>query len=199
MRESLFMNEKVKTITVLFLLSFTCFLTQCKGCLDVDNETHQLVPDQVLYTVSCGFPAPYFDVEIVTAPNESYYYRVQGSYTPWVSVPANIIIMIALYALLMFAASGKFIVLNRFLNVTLVLILLFSSGLLLPYFPEILQQITFYLYAYPVMAIQSLFEFMKLEALKQNISPRVYLVLLIVLFYYLVPLPGRIKKKILSG
>jgi hypothetical protein len=79
-----------------------------------------------------------------------------------------------------------------------VLILLFSSGLLIPYFPEILQQIAFYLYGYPVMAIQNLFEFLKLDAFKQNVSPRIYLVLLIILFYYLVPLAGRIKKKIFA-
>lgn len=203
------MNEKVKTITIIFLLSFTFFLTQCRGCLDVDNETNRIVPGQVAYTVSCGFPAPYFDTEIVTSASSdkketgdrdiSYYYRIKGTDMNGVSIPVNIIVMAALYVLLMFLASGKFIVLNRFLNVTLVLILLFSSGLLIPYFPEILQQITVYLYVYPVMAIQNLFEFLKLDAFKQNASPRIYLVLLIVLFYYLVPLAGRIKNKIFAG
>lgn len=202
------MNEKVKTVTILVLLSFTCFLTQCKGCLDVNNKTNSIVPDQVVYTVSCGFPAPYFDTEIVTSGSSdkqetgdrdiSYYYRIKGSDMFGASIPVNIIVMAALYALLMFLASRKFIVLNRFLNVTLVLILLFSSGLLIPYFPEILQQITLYLYGYPVMAIQNLFEFLKLDALKNNVSPRIYLVLLIVLFYYLVPLAGRIKKKLFA-
>ncbi|HPJ42525.1 MAG TPA: hypothetical protein P5120_10200 [Spirochaetota bacterium] len=200
------MNEKVKTITILILLSFTCFLTQCKGCLDVNNKTNNIVPDQVVYTVSCGFPAPYFDTEIVTAGSSdkqeteergiNYYYRVKGSDMTGVSVPVNIAVMIALYAFLMFLASGKFIILNRLLNITLILILLFSSAMLLPYFPEILQQIAFYLYAYPVMAIQNLFEFLKLDAFKHNVSPRIYLVLLIILFYYLVPLAGKIKKKL---
>jgi hypothetical protein len=118
------MNEKVKTITILVLLSFTCFLTQCKGCLDVNNETNSIVPDQVAYTVSCGFPAPYFDTEIVTSGSSdkqetgdrdiSYYYRIKGSDMFGVSIPVNIIVMAALYVLLMFLASGKLLFLTGF-------------------------------------------------------------------------------------
>jgi len=189
------MNEKVKTITVVILLSFTCFLTQCKGCLDVDNATNKLVPDQVLYTVSCGFPAPYFDVEILNSSDESYYYRVKSTGMAGISTAVNVAIIIALYALIMFLLSKKLIALNRFLNITLVLVLLFSSGLLVSYFPGIIQQIALYLYLYPVMAISNLLKFLKLDAVEQNMSPRIYLVLLIIIFYFLVPLAGRIKRK----
>ncbi|HOP64186.1 MAG TPA: hypothetical protein PK358_13905 [Spirochaetota bacterium] len=191
------MNDKVKTLIVAVLLSFTCFLTQCKGCLDVDNETHQLVPGQVVYTVSCGFPAPYFDVEIMTAPDEGYDYRVKNSDSVNIATAVNVFVIIALYAFVLFLVSRKRINLNRLLGVTSVLVLLFSSSLLVPYFHPILQQMSFYLYAYPVMGIQSLFDLLKLDAIKGNASPRIYLVLLILIIYFAIPLLVSFKNKLM--
>ncbi len=182
------MKDKMKILSLLFLLSFTCFLTQCEGCRKTDPVTHRVLPNQVVYTLSCGFPFPYFDVRILNTSEGGHRYEVRDSYRKGISVSVNVLILAAGYLLLVLLLARGRLRLNRFLMVSLSVILLFSAGLLVPWFPDILKEACFYLYLFPVNLINSLLDYLKIDLRDNNIAPRVYLVVLILLVYHLISL-----------
>ncbi len=94
------MSEKIRITDVLLCLSFTCFMAQCQGCRKADPSTRESAPGQLLYCVSCGFPLPYFDVDISSASGNAYRYAIRDSYGPCVPAAVNMAALAALGALL---------------------------------------------------------------------------------------------------
>ncbi len=179
------MSENISVIAVLLCLSFTCFLTQCGVCRKIDPVTREIVPNQMLYSISCGFPLPYFDVVISSAPGNAYRYAIRNSYRPCVSAVVN---MAALVALLVLPALRQRIRLTRFLLVLSVLIVTFDLGLAVPYIPETVKSVLVCLYVYPVLLIGSFLAYLRIGLQKNNVAARIFLVLLAAALYYLIPL-----------
>jgi len=190
------MNDKIKTITVIICLSFTCFLTQCQGCTKTDKVTHKPIPNQVIYSISCGFPFPYFDVHILNTSENKYYYKIKNSYIVSISIAVNLLTIIAGYFFILFLLSKKLIRLNKFLLITSVLTILFSLSLFVNLFPDFITSLLIYLYVYPVMIINALLEFLKIDLRDNIISVRIYLILLIVIIYHFLSLTAFIRNKL---
>lgn len=189
------MSEKIRVIAVLLCLSFTCFLTQCEGCRKIDPVTREIVPNQPLYTISCGFPLPYFDVIISSASGNGYRYAIRNSYRPSVSAVVNMAALAALGALLVLPALRQRIRLTRFLLILSALIILFDLSLAVPYLPEIVKSTFVYLYVYPVLLIGSFLEYLRIGSQKNNVAARIYLVLLAAALYYLISFIRFLKEK----
>jgi hypothetical protein len=178
-------QNNIKIITVLALLSFTCFLTQCQACQKKDPVTEKILPNQILYSISCGFPLPYFDVDILTGTEKEFYYAVGSPYRIAITVAVNIIVVSILYVLIKFLILKSSIMMDRLLIITLSMAALFSMGLLAPYLPEFVKTIFLYVYIYPVGYIGSFFEYANITLPDNNLPPRIYMVLSIIFFYLL--------------
>ncbi len=178
-------HKNIRIMAVLACLSVTCFLTQCQACQKKDPVTEKILPNQVLYSISCGFPMPYFDVNILTGAEKELYYAVGSPYIIVISVAVNIIAVSMLFVFITFLELKRLLFINRLLIIILVLAALFSLSLLAPYLPEFVKTIFVYAYIYPVGYIGSFFEYANLTLPDNNLPPRIYLVILIVFFYLL--------------
>ena len=172
-------------MAVMACLSFTCFLTQCQACQKKDPVTEKILPNQVLYSISCGFPMPCFDVNILTGAEKEFYYAVGSPYLVPISVAVNIITVSMLFVFIKFLELKRLIFLNRLLIIIFVLAALFSMGLLAPYLPEIVKTVFVYAYLYPVGYIGLFFEYANITLPDNNLPPRIYLVMLIIFFYFI--------------
>lgn len=186
----------IKIGTVLLLLTCTCFFTQCHSCQKKDPVTKRVLPGQVFYTLSVGFPFPYFDIQVLNVDETHYRYAVADEYRVPVSAGVNLLFMASLLLLLGYLASRNAVRLNRLLLITVVLAMLFSLSLLVPYYPEFVQAIAVYLYLYPVGFIGAVFENLKIDLPGNEIPPRLYLVLLIIGIYYAPGLVIAVKNRI---
>jgi len=176
-------RNNIKILAVLTCLSFTCFLTQCQACQKKDPVTEKFLPNQIAYSISCGFPAPWFDVNILTSAEKEFHYAVDTPYSIPISAAVNIIAVALMYVLMKFLVFKRLVVPNRFLTITLALAVLFSLGLLAPCLPEFVITLFVYAYIYPVGYIGSFFEYMKIALPDNNLPPRIYLVILLVSLY----------------
>lgn len=176
-------HKNIKIMTLLLCVSFTCFLTQCQACQKKDPVTDRILPGQMVYSISCGFPLPYFDVNILTGTGEEFYYAVDNPYKIAISIAINIIALSVMYVIISVLSFKRLLILNKLLLITLVLIFLFNLSLLAPYLPEFVKTIFVYAYIYPAGYIGSFFEFLNINLPDNNIPPRIYLVLLIIFLY----------------
>ncbi len=183
----------IKRLFILFLISFTCFLTQCNGCQD--NKSNVPLKWGKL-TVSCGFPAPYFDFEIKETPEGKALYSADSWENIKYGAPLNIAFIFALSWLLAFLKNRKKTDLRRLAFIGVILSLLFSTSLLYPYFPEILRQIAVYIYFYPVVILETPLKNLLSEGAISNAGPRIYFVFMTVLVYLLVSAFKALRAKI---
>ena len=143
------MNANAKTAVIILCLTLTCFLTQCESCLRKDKVTKKTLPDQVMYTISCGFPFPYFDVKVMTGLDEGFYYTVDCAYQLPVSMAVNIPALALIFSLITLMVRNGRLGINRLLAITVAITLMFDSSLLIPFFPGFFETVFGYLYVYP--------------------------------------------------
>jgi hypothetical protein len=177
------MKDKSKTIITVLCLTLTCFLTQCESCLKKDEVTKKPLPHQVMYTISFGFPFPYFDVKVKTGPDDGFYYTIDCSYKFPVTMAVNIPALALVFSLVLLLIKKGRVQINRLLAITAGLAVLFDSSLLIPYFPAFFETVFGYLYVYPIAFIGRIFELVKIELPDNNIPPRIYLAFLVVALY----------------
>jgi len=188
------MNANAKTAVIILCLTLTCFLTQCESCLRKDKVTKKTLQDQVMYTISCGFPFPYFDVKVKTGVDEGFYYTMDCAYQLPVSMAVNVPALALVFSLLTLMARNGRLGINRLLAITAAITLMFDSSLLVPCFPGFFETVFGYLYVYPIAFIARIFELAGIELPDNNIPPRIYYAFLIVAAYPLSLLVQRLVK-----
>jgi hypothetical protein len=190
------MYKNPRILSLVLCLTFTCFLTQCEACQKKDPATNKPLPDQLIYSISCGFPFPYFDINILTGAEHDFYYTIKSPYKPYISIAVNGVALAGLYLLASLLASKKIVRENRLLIISYAIMLLFNTCLIVPYLPDFIKGIFLYVYVYPTGFIGTLFEWVHVDLPDNNIPPRIYLAVLIVTLYLLSLLIISIIKKI---
>jgi len=173
----------IKRLTILFLITFTCFLTQCNGCQEKKNDV-PLKWGKI--TVSCGFPAPYFDFKINENDKGQAVYSADSWEKLKTGAPINIIFIFVLSWVLTMLKQRKNTDLKRLAFIAITISIFFSTALLYPYYPELLKNIAVYIYVYPVAIIESPLRYFLSEPVTSNAGPRIYFILMTVLVYLVI-------------
>ena len=189
------MNERIRIVAVMICLAFTCFLTQCQGCRKTDPVTQRVLPDQPVLTFSYGFPFPFFDIDILSSSGDMYRYALRDSYRTGISVGVNLLFAALAALFMIFLSSKKIVNPNRLAIVIMSLFLLFNAGLLVPYYPSFVLEALMLLYVHPVGFISEGLDLLGIDLLDNNVAPRVYLVLLIILLYCISSLGSIVKRR----